>query len=257
MWLCWDHIWSFTDAFVKSDVVSVNGPEIIPDMMMIRMNYFLRRTLIGVQFGTAVYGTEHTSLLWYWIVFYGVIHFPSGLPPPRHFRLEFMQAASQGRSNQSPAAPAARPHSTRVQLDANTTVNLRKPVTDSLLFYTHILLSKWLFPACPDIPRGRRTHLCLNRYEYFRENDHSLLSFTLLPFVKWWLSWCKCYKYRITYFEMEYMNINKRFWAFLYDYRNHVSFQHPVCLCKSGKLWPSYTCPHNIHFYIIELANWL
>lgn len=25
---------------------------------------------------------------------------------------------------------------------------------------------------------------------------------------------------------MEYMNINKRFRIFLYDYRNHVSFQH-------------------------------
>lgn len=117
-------ILSFTETCLKSKVVSVNGPEIIEDTMMIWMNCFLRRTLIGDQFGTAVYGTEHTSLLWYWIVFYGVIHFPSGLPPPRHFRLEFMQAASQGRSNQSPATPAAQTHSTRVQLYANTTVNL-------------------------------------------------------------------------------------------------------------------------------------
>ncbi len=118
--------------------------------------------------------SERTPLPCIRIVFYGVIHSHQAFLL-LWFRLEFMQAASQRRRYQSPAA-------------LHRAVTLWTPDATNTSV-TCILLSRWLFPAW--IPSEDHNH-----HEYFREYDHSLftISILLLTFEKWLLSWHKCCK---------------------------------------------------------------
>ncbi len=108
--------------------------------------------------------SERTPLPWYWIVFYGVIYFPSGLPPP------LVQARIY--AGRIPASALS------ITAALHRAVTLWTPDATNTSV-TCILLSRWLFPAWT--PSEDHNH-----HEYFREYDHSLftISILLLTFEK-------------------------------------------------------------------------
>ncbi len=160
------------------------------------------------------------SLPWYWIVFYGVIHFPSGLLL-LWFRLEFMQAASQRRRYQSPAA-------------------LHRAVTLWTWRHEHFCYMhsfKQMIISGMDSLWGPQPPWIFQRIWSLAFHDFNFVAH-LWKMITILTQMLKMYQYSISYFEMECMNINKQ------QLKSQVSFQQ--LFYEAWTLWPAYTCPHTV-----------